>query len=227
MDDETSEYTFYSKSAYGAPRHTIVATSNEHAFVLLSEQTKLLKWMEFDNLSMKGCVIRNVDFSGSEFENCHFYDCRFYSCIFNDCMFFNTMFDECEFENCDFLDIETDYEDMTTELFERCNLFNCNTSWSDHQDVTIKMIAMAVLKAGGGLDMNQWHDEAHECGTTHCLGGWADTVHPIGPYLEKKYGTQTAAVLLIPEYTPYFFFFNDKYVLDMLKEVLEGKNDIG
>ena len=68
------------------------------------------------------------------------------------------------------------------------------------------------------LDMSDWHSE---CGTAHCLAGWATTLAgEAGAKLEKEIGTAAAGALIwhastgeIPD-----FYNSDKYAKQWLRE---------
>jgi len=53
-------------------------------------------------------------------------------------------------------------------------------------------ILAAIGSEGGQLNMESWHT----CATTHCLGGWATTLHAQGKVLESRLGTNAAAALI-------------------------------
>ena len=56
----------------------------------------------------------------------------------------------------------------------------------------VAKIAEQIDAHGGSLDMRKWHT----CDTTHCLAGWAVTLHPEGKKLESEIGTSAAAALI-------------------------------
>ena len=46
-------------------------------------------------------------------------------------------------------------------------------------------------------DQSEWHTET-PCGTAHCVAGWTVTfAGPLGRFMERQYGTATAADLLL------------------------------
>ena len=58
---------------------------------------------------------------------------------------------------------------------------------------------LAAIEAGGKLNMESWH----ECGTTHCRGGWAVTLAgEKGRALEKATSTELAAILIYQKSRP-------------------------
>ena len=65
---------------------------------------------------------------------------------------------------------------------------------SDSQQ-RLRAVASEVLAFPNSLQMGVWHGD---CGTTHCLAGWA--IHhagPIGEVLEKLHGPHMAGLLLL------------------------------
>jgi hypothetical protein len=72
--------------------------------------------------------------------------------------------------------------------------------------------------------MSDWHND---CGTAHCLAGWAVTLHPDGQRLEKLLSTPTAATLLIPEVAHLFYEADkDKVLSDVKKLVADNGNQL-
>jgi hypothetical protein len=65
---------------------------------------------------------------------------------------------------------------------------------SDFQE-RLKAVAQQVLGQPDCLNMDHWHSE---CGTTHCLAGWAiQQAGPAGKILEKLHGPYLAGLLLL------------------------------
>ena len=59
----------------------------------------------------------------------------------------------------------------------------------------LKAVAQQVLDQPDRLDMTRWHSE---CGTAHCLAGWAiQQAGPVGKILEKLHGSHLAGLLLL------------------------------
>ena len=54
-------------------------------------------------------------------------------------------------------------------------------------------VLKAVQAEGCALKMDQWHS----CETSHCIAGWAVTLHPEGKELESKSTTYLAGRLLL------------------------------
>jgi hypothetical protein len=77
----------------------------------------------------------------------------------------------------------------------------------------IYAIAQTVINQPGSLDMGQWH-----CGASHCLAGWAATLHPIAREIEEKNDTKIAGCAVLPNYA-YLFFSDNDTVLEKLKEI--------
>jgi hypothetical protein len=55
-----------------------------------------------------------------------------------------------------------------------------------------KKILNQIGSEGCSLNMSTWHT----CETTHCLAGWATTLHPQGRLLESLVGAKTAGALI-------------------------------
>jgi hypothetical protein len=71
----------------------------------------------------------------------------------------------------------------------------------------LRQVAEAALAAPECLDMSMWHT----CETTHCIAGWAVTLTgDRGKFLEHKYGTENAGLLLLGiEAATHFYDSND------------------
>ena len=50
-----------------------------------------------------------------------------------------------------------------------------------------------INSEGSNLNMESWH----HCNTTHCLAGWAVTLHPKGEQLEEASSTYLAGRLIL------------------------------
>ena len=54
-------------------------------------------------------------------------------------------------------------------------------------------VARAALAAPDALHMS----DVHKCDTTHCIAGWATTLHPDGAAMEQKINWETAGLMLL------------------------------
>lgn len=79
----------------------------------------------------------------------------------------------------------------------------------------IQKITEKILNHPELLNVNHWH-----AGDTHCLGGWAITLHEQAQEIERQFGSEIAASLLLPHYT-HLFFADRETVLSELKEIME------
>ena len=79
----------------------------------------------------------------------------------------------------------------------------------------IKKVAEAALS--GNLKMDTWHSE---CGTAHCIAGWAVTLHPEGKKLEEKSSSYLAGRLLLGDEAAEHFFDDNETALEWLKTKL-------
>ena len=68
-----------------------------------------------------------------------------------------------------------------------------------------RRVAEVVLANPKALDMSCWHGSSTECGTTHCLAGWAVALTPGADMLEQRIGTATAGQLLMPSAAHLFY----------------------
>lgn len=81
----------------------------------------------------------------------------------------------------------------------------------------LKAVAAEVLANPDSLDMRSWHGD---CGTTHCLAGWA--IHqagPLGKILEGLHGPAIAGRLLLGHEAADQFCKSDEEVLDWLETI--------
>ncbi len=83
-----------------------------------------------------------------------------------------------------------------------------------HEAELIQKIAEKILNNPELLNVNHWH-----AGDTHCLGGWAITLHEQAQEIEKQFGSEIAASLLLPHYTR-LFFADRETVLAELKNIV-------
>jgi hypothetical protein len=82
-----------------------------------------------------------------------------------------------------------------------------------NENELIKEIAAKLLNNPASLNVKHWHE-----GETHCLGGWAIALNEEAQKIEKHYGSEIAASLLLPSYTN-LFFVDKEMVLNELKNV--------
>jgi len=74
------------------------------------------------------------------------------------------------------------------------NLTGTRFSFDYKADQSLKgKVLKAVQAEGCALKMDQWHS----CETSHCIAGWAVTLHPEGKELESKSSTYLAGRLLL------------------------------
>ena len=86
-------------------------------------------------------------------------------------------------------------------------------------DPTLARRVAEAANKHGALKMDKWHT----CETTHCLAGWAVTLHPQGKEIESKSSTLLAGRLLLPEAEGLWFASNEK-ALEWCKQILEKEN---
>lgn len=78
----------------------------------------------------------------------------------------------------------------------------------------LQEIAEKVLCVPSALNMGKWHT----CDTTHCLAGWAVTLHPDGKRLEENSSTYLAGRLLLGDEAAKIFFASNEEAIKWLKE---------
>jgi hypothetical protein len=74
----------------------------------------------------------------------------------------------------------------------------------------IQEIANKILNDSALLDVNNWHN-----GNKHCVGGWAITLNARAQEIEKEYGSEIAACLLLPNYKHLFFTEKEKVIEEL------------
>ena len=85
----------------------------------------------------------------------------------------------------------------------------------------LQAVAAQVLSNPDCLRMNLWHSN---CGTTHCLAGWA--IHqagPIGATLEALHGAHLAGLLLLGHDAAARFYQSNDEVLQWLRTISEAQ----
>ena len=83
----------------------------------------------------------------------------------------------------------------------------------------LQAVAAQVLSSPDCLRMNLWHSN---CGTAHCLAGWA--IHqagPIGATLEALHGAHLAGLLLLGHDAAARFYQSNDEVLQWLRTISE------
>jgi uncharacterized protein YjbI with pentapeptide repeats len=85
----------------------------------------------------------------------------------------------------------------------------------------LQAVAAQVLSTPCCLQMNSWHSD---CGTSHCLAGWA--IHqagPIGATLERLHGAHLAGLLLLGHDAAARFYQSNDEVLQWLRTISEAQ----
>ena len=83
----------------------------------------------------------------------------------------------------------------------------------------LRAVASEVLSNPQNLHMTNWHNE---CGTTHCLAGWA--IHqagPLGEVLEKLHGPHMAGLLLLGVDAAEHFYDKKDDAIEWLQSVAQ------
>jgi hypothetical protein len=80
----------------------------------------------------------------------------------------------------------------------------------------LKQIAEIVLSDNDKLKMSAWHSE---CGTAHCLSGWACHLNETAKKLEKTHGTQIAGLLTLGAEAHSHFHDSNEKALEWLRGV--------
>jgi len=84
--------------------------------------------------------------------------------------------------------------DLSRADLSRADLSGANLTGADTPIVVGLDAAVLAAAEGGKLDMSDWH---HDCGTTHCIAGWAITLAgDAGAVLEHAIGPSAAAALI-------------------------------
>ena len=81
----------------------------------------------------------------------------------------------------------------------------------------LQAVAATVLAQPAALQMSAWHDD---CGTAHCLAGWA--IHqagPVGAVLERLHGPHLAGLLLIGVEAAEHFYDSNETALEWLRSI--------
>ena len=83
----------------------------------------------------------------------------------------------------------------------------------------LQAVAVQVLGQPDSLRMDGWHSD---CGTAHCLAGWA--IHqagPIGATLESLHGSHLAGLFLLGHDAADRFYQSNEDVLEWLRSISE------
>jgi len=84
------------------------------------------------------------------------------------------------------------------------------------QEGLLQQIAALVLSNPELLQMENWHSD---CGTTHCLAGWACELNPVAKELEKSHGTSFSGLLTLGAEAYSYFHGDNETVLEYLESV--------
>lgn len=108
--------------------------------------------------------------------------------------------------------------DLSGAYLSGAYLRNANLSGAyldyDIQPGLLKEIANNVAADENLLGMGSWHSD---CGTTHCLAGWASALNSRAKELEAKLGPQVAGLLTLGPEAHKHFFDNKVEALEFLK----------
>ncbi|HUV48039.1 MAG TPA: pentapeptide repeat-containing protein, partial [Actinomycetes bacterium] len=100
----------------------------------------------------------------------------------------------------------------------RADLSGANLTGADTPIVVGLDAAVLAAAEGGKLDMSDWH---HDCGTTHCIAGWAITLAgDAGAVLEHAIGPSAAAALIYHASTgsvPDFYAGDDDAMVSLVQ----------
>jgi uncharacterized protein YjbI with pentapeptide repeats len=83
----------------------------------------------------------------------------------------------------------------------------------------LRAVASEVLSNHQNLDMKNWHND---CGTAHCLAGWA--IHQagtLGEVLEKLHGPYMAGLLLLGADAAAHFYDSNEEAIEWLQSVAQ------
>jgi hypothetical protein len=84
----------------------------------------------------------------------------------------------------------------------------------EHSEKLLKQIAEIIINEPDRLNMDAWHNR---CGTTHCLSGWATTLHSEGELWEERYGNHTAGFMILGQEAASHFYDTNEEAIDWLK----------
>lgn len=110
--------------------------------------------------------------------------------------------------------------DLSEANLREADLSEANLSEAKGPIVSVQRdLAKSILNHVEGqpacLNMDTWHS----CETTHCLAGWAVTLHPEGKLLESMIGTNASGALIfnaccgeVPD-----FFSNEEEAVEWLR----------
>jgi len=122
------------------------------------------------------------------------------------------------------------YANLSRANLYGCNLTGANLSGAnlsgakglpivaDHLQ-RLRAVASEVLSNPQNLHMTNWHNE---CGTAHCLAGWA--IHQagtLGEVLEKLHGPHIAGLLLLGADAAAHFYDSNEEAIEWLQSVAQ------
>jgi hypothetical protein len=115
--------------------------------------------------------------------------------------------------------------DLSDADLSYANLSSANLSYANGLPIAadaqqrLRAVASHVLARPQILQMGSWHNE---CGTTHCLAGWA--IHQagtLGEVLEKLYGPYMAGLLLLGVDAAEHFYDGTDETIEWLQSVAQ------
>jgi len=163
--------------------------------------------------SLNGATAVGTKFSNATLFNTYFTDANleradFTSCTLDHCCLLHANLDRADFDNCRF--IRTTLRGLTLK-----NALRQHTTPQQHE--LLLRIARHLRANPEFLVMDEWHSN---CGTTHCLAGWAIAMSSEGPTLEWFVGAENAGYYLLGAEALSHFYDSEDEVLDYLRGIV-------
>ncbi len=160
--------------------------------------------------NLSGANLRDANLSYANLSRANLYGCNLRKAILSDANLRDANLRDADLRDADLRD---------------ANLYGANLSGAkglpiaaDHLQ-RLRAVASEVLSNPQNLHMTNWHND---CGTAHCLAGWA--IHQagtLGEVLEKLHGPHIAGLLLLGVDAAEHFYDSNEEAIEWLQSVAQ------
>ena len=177
-----------------------------------------LSGVDFRDADLRDAILSRADLSGVDFR-----DADLRGAILSGADLFGVDFRDADLRDADLSDADlsgVDFRgvDFRGAILSRAILRGAvGLPVAEDAPQRLQAVAAHVLAQPEVLQMAAWHSD---CGTAHCLAGWA--IHqagPLGAVLEKVHGPHLAGMLLLGTEAAAHFYDDNEAAMDWLRSI--------